>query len=81
MGRSYNATMTTYFTDKSFRFLRALARNNERAWFQAHKADYETHVRLVVGLVRLEPRALVVARQCAQEPEALVGEVRGHGLR
>src|SRR3546814_13504845 len=38
-------TMTTYFPDKSFRFLRALARNNERAWFQAHKADYEAHVR------------------------------------
>ncbi|MFX6567388.1 DUF2461 family protein, partial [Acinetobacter baumannii] len=37
--------MPTYFTDASFRFLRALARHNERAWFQAHKADYETHVR------------------------------------
>src|SRR3546814_1994860 len=37
------------------------------------------HVRFVVGLVRLEPRALVVARQRAQEPEALVGEVGRHG--
>jgi uncharacterized protein (DUF2461 family) len=37
--------MTTYFTDKSFKVLRALARNNERAWFQAHKADYDAHVR------------------------------------
>ena len=37
--------MTTYFSDKTFRFLRALARNNERAWFLAHKADYEAHVR------------------------------------
>src|SRR3546814_2340088 len=37
------------------------------------------HVRLVVGLVRLEPRALVVARQRAQEPEALVCEVGRHG--
>ncbi|HRN62051.1 MAG TPA: DUF2461 family protein, partial [Luteimonas sp.] len=37
--------MTTYFTDKSLKFLRALARHNERAWFQAHKADYEAHVR------------------------------------
>jgi uncharacterized protein (DUF2461 family) len=34
-----------YFSDRSFRFLRALARNNERGWFQAHKDDYETHVR------------------------------------
>ena len=37
--------MSTYFTDKSFKFLRGLARNNERAWFLAHKAEYETHVR------------------------------------
>lgn len=37
--------MSRYFSDKSFKFLRGLARNNERAWFQAHKADYEAHVR------------------------------------
>ena len=37
--------MSTYFTDKSLRFLRALARHNERAWFLARKEDYETHVR------------------------------------
>src|SRR3546814_7786882 len=37
------------------------------------------HVRLLVGLVRLEPRALVVARQRAQESEALVCEVGRHG--
>src|SRR3546814_4646928 len=37
------------------------------------------HVRLVVGLVRLEPRALVVARLRAQEPEAPVCEVGRHG--
>jgi len=38
-------TVPTYFTDKSFRFLRSLARHNDRAWFTAHKADYEVHVR------------------------------------
>jgi uncharacterized protein (TIGR02453 family) len=37
--------MSRYFTDKSLKFLRGLARHNERAWFQAHKADYEAHVR------------------------------------
>lgn len=37
--------MSTYFTDASFRFLRLLALNNDRAWFNAHKGDYETHVR------------------------------------
>ena len=34
-----------YFTPATFRFLRALARNNQREWFQAHKDDYERHVR------------------------------------
>src|SRR5207342_1498910 len=33
------------------------------------------HLRVVVGLVRLEPLAIVVAGQAAQELEALVGEV------
>lgn len=37
--------MTTYFTDKSLKFLRGLARHNERAWFQAHRDDYERQVR------------------------------------
>ena len=37
--------MSTYFTQHSLKFLRGLARNNERAWFLAHKADYEQHVR------------------------------------
>jgi uncharacterized protein (TIGR02453 family) len=37
--------MTAYFTDKTFRFQRALGRNNSREWFAAHKDDYEQHLR------------------------------------
>ncbi|MEN5061999.1 DUF2461 domain-containing protein [Luteimonas sp. TWI1416] len=37
--------MTAYFSEKSFRFLRALARHNDKAWFEAHRKDYEAHVR------------------------------------
>ena len=37
--------MATYFGPATFRFLRSLARHNERAWFQAHRDDYERHVR------------------------------------
>jgi uncharacterized protein (TIGR02453 family) len=33
------------FTKKTLSFLRALKRNNDREWFKARKADYETHVR------------------------------------
>ena len=33
------------FTAETLRFLRALTRNNRREWFNAHRNDYETHVR------------------------------------
>ena len=39
------AARQAYFKPATFRFLRALARNNESHWFQAHKAAYEVHVR------------------------------------
>jgi uncharacterized protein (TIGR02453 family) len=34
-----------YFSPASFRFLRALEHHNAREWFQAHKEEYERHVR------------------------------------
>jgi uncharacterized protein (TIGR02453 family) len=36
----------SYFTDASLKFLRALARNNKREWFEQHRAEYDEHVRL-----------------------------------
>ncbi|WP_066095921.1 DUF2461 domain-containing protein [Xanthomonas massiliensis] len=38
--------MSAYFTDASLRFLRGLALHNEKPWFNAHREDYEQHVRL-----------------------------------
>ena len=35
----------SYFSPATFRFLRALDRNNNRNWFQAHKDTYERDVR------------------------------------
>ncbi len=34
-----------YFSKKTFDFLRALGRNNNRTWFNDHRSDYERHVR------------------------------------
>ncbi len=34
-----------YFSAATFKFLRALARNNNRPWFKQHKHEYERHVR------------------------------------
>ncbi len=39
------ARRTPYFAPQSLRFLRALARHNDRDWFLAHKADYERFVK------------------------------------
>ena len=35
----------SYFSPATFRFFRALARNNNRDWFAAHRDEYERHVR------------------------------------
>lgn len=44
----------TRFSDKTFRFLRALARNNNREWFHAHKGDYEQHLKAPFQQLMLE---------------------------
>jgi uncharacterized protein (TIGR02453 family) len=69
--------MATYFTDKSFRFLRNLARHNERAWFLAHKADYEAHVREPFQrlLIDLQPALLEVSPHYRSEPKGVGGSL------
>jgi uncharacterized protein (TIGR02453 family) len=69
--------MTTYFTDKSLKFLRGLARHNERAWFLAHKADYETHVRapFLALLSDLQPDLRVVSAHFRAEPKTVGGSL------
>lgn len=37
--------MTTYFSEASLQFLRGLALHNEKTWFNAHREQYEVHVR------------------------------------
>jgi uncharacterized protein (TIGR02453 family) len=37
--------MASPFTARTLAFLRAIARHNDREWFRARKADYDTHVR------------------------------------
>ena len=39
------------FTRKTLTFLRALKRNNDREWFQAHRDDYDIHVKAPMMLV------------------------------
>jgi len=67
----------SYFHDRTFKFLRALARHNERAWFQAHKADYETHVREPFQrlLIDLQPALATVSTQFRAEPRTVGGSL------
>jgi uncharacterized protein (TIGR02453 family) len=50
-----------YFSRETFRFLKDLQRNNERAWFAANKARYEEHVK-APALRLIEDFAPVLAK-------------------
>ena len=39
------AKASPYFSDDTFKFLRQLAKHNNRDWFMANKARYESSVR------------------------------------
>lgn len=69
--------MTTYFSDKTFKFLRALARHNEREWFHAHKADYESHVRqpFLRLLTDLQPVMAGVSAHFRADPKGVGGSL------
>jgi uncharacterized protein (TIGR02453 family) len=69
--------MTAYFSDRSFRFLRALARNNTRAWFQAHRHDYDTHVRgpFLQLITDLQPALREVSEHYRADPKPVGGSL------
>ncbi len=69
--------MSAYFSNKTFRFLQALARNNEREWFHAHKADYETHVREPFQrlLTDLQPDLAAVSLHYRADPKTVGGSL------
>jgi uncharacterized protein (TIGR02453 family) len=69
--------MSSYFSDKTFRFLRSLARNNNREWFLAHKPDYESHVRgpFQKLLLDLQPALAEVSPHFRAEPKTVGGSL------
>ena len=62
----------SYFTAESLGFLRGLARHNEKTWFEAHRGDYERHVK--------EPMAELV-REMDVRLSALAPEITGDPKR
>ncbi|MBF6025539.1 DUF2461 domain-containing protein [Lysobacter niastensis] len=69
--------MSTYFSDASFRFLRGLARNNDREWFHAHKGDYDAHVKEPFQhlLTDLQPVLRQVSEHYRSEPKGVGGSM------
>ncbi len=69
--------MSTYFSDRSFKFLRGLARNNEREWFHAHKQDYEQYVRtpFLALIADLQPALREVSEHYRADPKTVGGSL------
>jgi uncharacterized protein (TIGR02453 family) len=69
--------MSTYFSPASFKFLRALARHNDKAWFEAHRADYETHVRqpFLRLITDLQPVLAELSPQYRADPRGVGGSL------
>lgn len=69
--------MTAYFSKNSFKFLRGLARHNERAWFHAHKAEYEAYVREPFQrlLADLQPALTLLSPHYRADPKGVGGSL------
>ncbi|HBK47117.1 MAG TPA: DUF2461 domain-containing protein [Xanthomonadaceae bacterium] len=69
--------MTTYFSDASFKFLRALARHNDKAWFNQHKAKYEDHVRqpFLRLIADLQPALAGISEHYRADPRTVGGSL------
>jgi len=59
------------FSKRSLTFFRQLARNNEKAWFEAHRADYENEVRAPMRelIEELDVRFAKFAPEIAGDPK------------
>ncbi len=62
---------TSFFTAASLRFLRGLARNNRRDWFEAHRRDYETAILFPMRdfVEEMDVRLAALAPEMVGEPK------------
>jgi len=65
------------FTNETLKFLRALKRNNRREWFNAHKDDYELHVRqpMIAVIERLALDFLEFAPELVANPKVSLNRI------
>ncbi len=69
--------MTSYFSDRTFKFLRGLARHNEREWFHAHKTEYEAQLRqpFLRLLTDLQPVVAGISTHFRADPRGVGGSL------
>src|SRR5690606_41976535 len=69
--------MSVYFTDKTFRFLRQLARNNNKAWFEQHRKDYDGHLRqpFLRLIADLQPEIAAISPHYRADPRGNGGSL------
>src|SRR4249919_2280892 len=68
---------SSYFTQKTFKFQRALARNNNREWFHEHKAEYENNLRqpFLRLIADLQPVLSKVSEHYRADPKPVGGSL------
>ena len=68
---------TPYFSPKTFKFLRALSRNNSREWFHAHKEGYEAHLRQPFQrlITDLQPDVRTISEHYRADPRGVGGSL------
>ncbi|TDB27848.1 DUF2461 domain-containing protein [Stenotrophomonas sp. ATCM1_4] len=69
--------MTQYFSDASYKFLRGLARHNDKAWFAEHKQQYEEYVRqpFLRLITDLQPDLTEVSAHFRADPRTVGGSL------
>ena len=69
--------MSSYFSEKTFRFQRALARNNNREWFAAHKGEYEEHLKqpFLRLIADLQPAITTISEHYRADPKPSGGSL------
>lgn len=69
--------MSRYFTDASFGFLRALERDNTRAWFNDHRGEYEAHLRdpFLRLIADLQPDLAKISPHYRADPRSVGGSL------
>ena len=69
--------MSSHFSPASLKFLRGLARHNDKAWFESHRQDYEAHVRqpFLRLITDLQPALASVSPHFRADPRTVGGSL------